>query len=228
MTQVVRRICARVAPAVDVEISPLAYGGVRIEPAGELGDTQQWIADHQIMRELMLVGWAVESEKTRLMVLGWSAVQVQHRLRMLRISLEGLQSGERTAVAAAAATEEHYRAHREASLDETLAAVVADIERDHLRWPARLADLDGLERSADLPSLNRLLQRSVELENTVRRICDGHMQVAADGIRAMWKQLAEHGRSGDEARETAVEQVRQALLAARAASEPAATAVTHR
>jgi ribosomal protein L12E/L44/L45/RPP1/RPP2 len=215
MAQVVRRICARVAPAVDVEINPLTYGGVRIEPAGELGDTQQWIADHQIMRELMLVGWAVEGDKARILVLGWSAVQVQHRLRMLRISLEGLQSAAATAAAAAAATDRHHRAHPDADHEETRAAVVTHIARDHLRWPVRLTELDGLERTADLPSLNRLLQRSVELERSLRRACDWHLHVAADGVHAMWEQLNEHGLSGQQALDAAVEQVRQKLVAAR-------------
>ncbi|MGW0808038.1 hypothetical protein [Nonomuraea sp. NPDC002799] len=181
--QVVQRICARVA-------GPIAGAGVHVAglPLGGLQvwlDTprHRWRFHHRMARELRLAGWHTETGPDRLLLLGWSAVCLSHRARMLSAALAGrLADVDRTAfMAVMIAT----RLCHEGFPDEELPAEVEARCGDALRWPARLADLDGFERRSSLEPLRLRLAQVAGLEAKVSRRCGEHLALASKVARTV-------------------------------------------
>ncbi|GAA1624606.1 hypothetical protein GCM10009733_021640 [Nonomuraea maheshkhaliensis] len=93
------------------------------------------------------------------------------------------------------------------TLTSASAEVVADVEREHLRWPARLAELEGLERTSRHRMLRHQLDQSLWLEGQLRKACSWHSAVAAKAVEVMWQILTREGLTGSRARTTAMERV---------------------
>ncbi|MFC4112227.1 hypothetical protein [Nonomuraea zeae] len=181
--QVVQRVCARVA-------GPVAGAGVHV--AGlPLGGLQVWLDDpghrwrfyHRMARELRLAGWHTETGPDRLLLLGWSAVCLSHRARMLSAALTGrLADFDKTAFTAVMLS---TRLCHEGFPIEELPAEVEARCGDALRWPARLADLDGLERRSSLEPLRLRLAQVAGLEAKVSRRCGEHLSLASKVARTV-------------------------------------------
>lgn len=185
--RVVQRICARVAgPAVGagVQVASLPLGGLQVwldspwSPAGH-----RWPFYHRMARELRLAGWHTETGPDRLLLLGWSAVCLSHRARMLSAALAGrLADFDKTAfMAVMIAT----RLRHEGFPVEELPAEVETRCRDALRWPARLEDLDGLERRSSLEPLRLRLAQVAGLEAKVGCRCCEHLALASKVARTV-------------------------------------------
>ncbi|MEV0380806.1 hypothetical protein [Nonomuraea sp. NPDC050643] len=181
--QVVQRICARVAgPEVGpgVHVATLPLGGLQVW----LDDPRhRWRFYHRMARELRLSGWHTETGPDRLLLLGWSAVCLSHRARMLAAALSGrLADFDKTAfMAVMIAT----RLRHEGFPGEELPAEVVARCGDTLRWPARLADLDGLERRSSLEPLRLRLAQVAGLEAKVCRRCGEHLALASKVARTV-------------------------------------------
>ncbi|GAA1692489.1 hypothetical protein AB0C27_15820 [Nonomuraea sp. NPDC048882] len=180
---VVQRICARVA-------GPLAGDGVRVASL-PLGGVQVWLDDprhrwrfyHRMARELRLSGWHTETGPDRLLLLGWSAVCLSHRVRMLGAALKGrLADFDKTAFTAVMVA---TRLRHDGFPAEDLPAEVEARCADSLRWPARLADLDGLERRSSLEPLRLRLAQVAGLEVKVSRRCGEHLTLAGKVARTV-------------------------------------------
>ena len=156
--RVVHRICGRVA-GVDVHVADLPLGGVQVwlDDAGD-----RWRHYHRMARELRLAGWHTETGPDRLLLLGWSSVCLSHRARMLGAALSGrLADFDRTAFTAVMAA---TRLLHDGFPAQDLAAEVEARCRHLLRWPERLADLDGLERTSSLEPMRLRLAPSSDHE----------------------------------------------------------------
>jgi hypothetical protein len=171
---VIQRVCARAAPeGTVIHVSELPLGGVQVW-ADETDD--RWSVQHRMARELRLAGWHTESGSDRLLVLGWSVVCLSHRVRMLSAALAGrLADFDQTAVMAVMVANQLMDEKR--SLDEIATEVESRLRRA-LRWPARLSDLDGLDRTASLEPLRLRLAQIAGLEAKVARRCAEHLALA--------------------------------------------------
>ncbi|MFG6191382.1 hypothetical protein [Nonomuraea sp. JJY05] len=181
--RVVRRICARVAgPAVGagVQVASLPLGGLQVWLDSP---RHRWRFYHRMARELRLAGWHTETGPDRLLLLGWSAVCLSHRARMLSAALAGrLADFDKTAfMAVMIAT----RLRHEGFPVEGLPAEVEARCRDALRWPARLEDLDGLERRSSLEPLRLRLAQVAGLEAKVGCRCCEHLALASKVARTV-------------------------------------------
>jgi len=188
--RVVQRICARVAPGgMDVGVDEVPPGGLQvwIDTPVPVGAQESWVLHHRMAREVALVGWHCEADADRLLVLGWSAACLHNRVRLLQSGLRRLTDFEATA-------------QRAVQLDgqspdqpamQVVAAVRASIER-RLRWPERLAELDGFERSSGLPHLQLLLAQVIGLESKVAAACEEHLVMARVLAGAVCEQYARH------------------------------------
>ncbi|TDD39646.1 hypothetical protein E1286_34970 [Nonomuraea terrae] len=179
--QVVRRICARVAGPVagaDVHVASLPLGGVQVWLDGS---GHRWRFYHRMARELRLAGWHTETGPDRLLLLGWSAACLSHRARMLGAALAGrLADFDRTAFTAVMlATRLRHRGFPAGDLPAEVEAHC----RESLRWPARLADLRGLQRRSSLESLRLRLAQVAGLETKVGRRCGEHLALAGKVAR---------------------------------------------
>ncbi|GAA3259044.1 hypothetical protein [Nonomuraea helvata] len=181
--QVVQRICARVAGPVvgaGVHVASLPLGGLEVWLDSP---RHRWRFHHRMARELRLAGWHTETGSDRLVLLGWSAVCLSHRARMLSAALAGrLADFDKTAfMAVMIATRLR---HEGFSVDDLPAEVEARCG-DALRWPARLADLDGLERRSSLEPLRLRLAQVAGLEAKVSRRCGEHLALASKVARTV-------------------------------------------
>ncbi|WP_157547771.1 hypothetical protein [Nonomuraea candida] len=181
--RVVQRICTRVAGSVtaaDVHVASLPLGGVQVW----LDDPRhRWQFHHRMARELRLAGWHTETGPDRLLLLGWSAVCLSHRVRMLGAALAGrLADFDRTAFTAVMVA---TRLRHEGFPARELPSEVESRCADELRWPARLADLDGLERRSSLEPLRLRLAQVAGLEATVARRCGEHLALASKVARTV-------------------------------------------
>ncbi|MFC7586890.1 hypothetical protein ACFQYP_26515 [Nonomuraea antimicrobica] len=109
-----------------------------------MGEQEPWVLYHRMAREVALVGWHCEADADRLLVLGWSAACLHNRVRLLQSGLRRLTDFEPTAQRA---VQLDGRSPDDEHPSHLVAAVCAAIER-RLRWPERLAELDGFERSS--------------------------------------------------------------------------------
>lgn len=172
--RVIQRICARSSPDGEpVNVSDLPFGGVQIWIDG---DGDRWSLYHRMARELRLAGWHVEPAADRLLVLGWSADGLTHRVQVLAAALAGRLADYDLTIftAVTIATRLRQEGRRAGS-------IVAEVEarlREDLRWPDRLEDLDGLQRTATLEPLRLRLAQVVGLEAKVRRRCAEHLSLA--------------------------------------------------
>lgn len=179
----IERICARPArPWTRIRTADLPLGGVQVwAEAGSCPPHRIWSLHHRMAREISLAGWHTEIGPHRLLVLGWSAQCLDHRARVLRGALANrLNDHERTARhAVGTVTTLLARGDRRADADPTgLAAEAVDRVAHDLRWPARLADLDGLERTSEVEPLQLRLAQIAGLEAEVRRRCAEHLDLA--------------------------------------------------
>ncbi|SEG97169.1 hypothetical protein SAMN05444920_110248 [Nonomuraea solani] len=193
--RVVQRICARVAPAgLDIGVGELPPGGLQvwIDTAAPVGAQESWVLYHRMAREVALVGWHCEADADRLLVLGWSAACLHNRVRLLQSGLRRLNDFEPTAqraVQVGGLTPGDALDGQPPAL--LVANVCAAIER-RLRWPERLAELDGFERSSGLPHLQLLLAQVVGLEAKVAGACEEHLVMARVLARAVCEHYARH------------------------------------
>ncbi|GII95715.1 hypothetical protein [Sinosporangium siamense] len=223
LPQVVERICARVVTAAEVRVAPLPRGGVRIWTEGWERPGDRWIADHQMLRELRLVGWETVVEPgIGLMVLGWNATNLAHRVHTLRVALGGLQNSHlRTAAVAISVTEGYRDAFPGSALSEIEPSVLSHISTQYLRWPARISDISGLTRVARESVLALLLAQAAQLEKDVMNLCDQHLAVAKHTVETLWYGLSPDAPSQEAARHTALREaslLTDRLLSARHAS----------
>ncbi|MEU7744500.1 hypothetical protein [Nonomuraea sp. NPDC049158] len=156
-----------------IHVVELPLGGVQVW----VEDTpDRWSVQHRMARELRLAGWHTEAGGDRLLVLGWGADCLHHRARMLASALRGrLADFDQTAVMAVMIA--NPLKDRDLSIDEIVLEVEEQISRS-LRWPDRLADLDGLERTATVESLRLRLAQIAGLEAKVARRCAEHLSLA--------------------------------------------------
>jgi hypothetical protein len=171
---VIKRVCARAAPeGTVIHVAELPLGGVQVW----VDDTvDHWSLQHRMARELRLAGWHTEAGADRLLVLGWGADCLHHRARMLGRALTGrLADYDKTTVTAVMIATKLKE--RDLPSDEIAAEVAAELERE-LRWPARLADLDGLERTATVEPMRLRLAQIAGLEAKVARRCAEHLSLA--------------------------------------------------
>ncbi|GAA3715638.1 hypothetical protein GCM10022224_096590 [Nonomuraea antimicrobica] len=179
--RVVQRICARVAgPEAGVHVASLPLGGVQVwlDSPGH-----RWRFYHRMARVLRLAGWHTETGPDRLLLLGWSAVCLSHRARMLAAALSGrLADFDKTAFTAVmVATRLRHDGFPAADLPAEVEARCAD----ELRWPARLADLAGLERRSSLEPMRLRLAQVAGLEDKVARRCGEHLALASKVARTV-------------------------------------------
>ncbi|MEV4116844.1 hypothetical protein [Nonomuraea sp. NPDC049695] len=212
MVAAVTRICQRLADTARPQVAVLKRGGVRVDLGDDLGERRRWVVCHKLLRELSLVGWHVTVDEARLLVLGWSAAQLEHRLRVLQLALGSLQQVAGTIGVAVAYAEQHQEQFPHCVREEAIASVLDRLQREHLRWPVRLAELDGLPRISRHHTMQRQLRASVMLEERLRTACAWHVQVAGLAIEAMWRGLTEQGLRGESARGAAIERLRNTLL----------------
>ncbi|HEX4816851.1 MAG TPA: hypothetical protein VFV66_29265 [Nonomuraea sp.] len=189
--RVVQRICARVAPeGIDIGVGELPPGGLQvwIDTPVPPAEQEGWVLHHRMAREVSLVGWHCEADKDRLLVLGWSAACLHNRVRLLQSGLRRLAGFEHTAQRAVQLEGRHPD---DAPAADIVADTCASIER-RLRWPERLAELDGYERSSGLPHLQLLLAQVTGLEAKVAAVCAEHLIMARVLARAVCEQYAVH------------------------------------
>ncbi|MET9242871.1 hypothetical protein [Nonomuraea sp. NPDC003709] len=178
------------APAgVDVGVDEVPPGGLQvwIDTPVPVPAQESWVLYHRMAREVALVGWHCEADADRLLVLGWSAACLHNRVRLLQSGLRRLTDFESTAQRAVQL--EGRRPEEPAT--EIVAAVNASVER-RLRWPERLAELDGFERSSGLSHLQLLLAQVIGLEAKVSAACAEHLVMARVLARAVCEQYARH------------------------------------
>jgi hypothetical protein len=181
--QAVRRICARVAgpdAGDEVHVAELPLGGLQVWLDSP---RHRWRYYHRMARELRLAGWHTETGPERLLLLGWSAVCLSHRVRMLGAALKGrLADFDKTAFTAVMlATRLCHDGHPARDVPAEVEARCADA----LRWPARLADLEGLERRSSLEPMRLRLAQVAGLEAKVARRCGEHLVLASKVARTV-------------------------------------------
>jgi hypothetical protein len=187
--RVVQRICARVAPdGVGIGVGELPPGGLQVWIETPPAEQEGWVLHHRMAREVSLVGWHCEADKDRLLVLGWSAACLHNRVRLLQSGLRRLTGFEHTAQRA---VQLEGQSPDDGPAAQIVAATCASIER-RLRWPERLAELDGFERSSGLPHLQLLLAQVIGLEAKVAAACEEHLVMARVLARAVCEQYARH------------------------------------
>lgn len=190
--RVVQRICARVSPAgMEIGVGDLPPGGLQVwieTPVDAGAAPESWVLHHRMAREVALVGWHCEADADRLLVLGWSAACLHNRVRLLQSGLRRLADFEHTAQRAVQLDGQDPDDEPPA---QVATAVCASIER-RLRWPERLAELTGFERSSELPHLQLLLAQVAGLESKVGRACEEHLVMARVLARAVCEQYARH------------------------------------
>ncbi|MGW0809346.1 hypothetical protein [Nonomuraea sp. NPDC002799] len=189
--RVVQRICARVAPGgIDIGVGEVPPGGLQvwIDTPVPITEQESWVLHHRMAREVALVGWHCEADADRLLILGWSAACLHNRVRLLQSGLRRLSGFEHTAQRA---VQLDGRDPGEQPPAQVVAGVCASIER-RLRWPERLAELDGFERSSSLPHLQLLLAQVTGLESKVAAACEEHLIMARVLARAVCEQYAQH------------------------------------
>ncbi|MER6946154.1 hypothetical protein ABT294_19185 [Nonomuraea sp. NPDC000554] len=173
--RIIQRICVRAAPeGAQVHVATLPLGGVQVWTDSS---RDQWIIHHRMARELRLAGWHTETGAERLMVLGWSAACLIHRARMLAAALSGRLADYDQTTLAAVVTANRLREDG-FPVEEIVPEVVSRLERE-LRWPARLADLEGLNRTASLEPMRLRLAQIAGLEAQVSRRCAAHLALAS-------------------------------------------------
>ncbi|MGW2149413.1 hypothetical protein ACWCOT_34275 [Nonomuraea bangladeshensis] len=190
--RVVHRICARVAPeGVEIGVGELPPGGLQvwIDTPVPPAEHEAWVLHHRMAREVSLVGWHCDADQDRLLVLGWSAACLHNRVRLLQSGLRRLTGFEQTAQRA---VQLEGRDPGDGSAAEIVAATCASIER-RLRWPERLAELRGYERSSGLPHLQLLLAQVIGLEAKVAAACEEHLVMARVLAGAVCEHHARHG-----------------------------------
>ncbi|WP_247815588.1 hypothetical protein [Actinomadura luzonensis] len=190
--RVVHRICARVAPeGLEIGVGELPPGGLQVWIDSPVPPAEQeaWVLHHRMAREVSLVGWHCEADQDRLLVLGWSAACLHNRVRLLQSGLRRLTGFEQTAQRAVQIEGQDPAA---APATEIVAATCASIER-RLRWPERLAELGGYERSSGLAHLQLLLAQVIGLEAKVAAACEEHLVMARVLARAVCEHHARHG-----------------------------------
>ncbi|WP_146615697.1 hypothetical protein [Nonomuraea aridisoli] len=192
--RVVHRICARVAPpGTDVGVAELPPGGLQvwIDTPAPVGGPESWVLHHRMAREVALVGWHCEADADRLLVLGWSAACLHNRVRLLQSGLRRLADFDPTAQRAVQLDGRGPEDLAALSIGQVVADVCASIER-RLRWPARLAELDGFERSSGLAHLQLLLAQVIGLEAKVAAACEEHLVMARVLAGAVCEHYARH------------------------------------
>ncbi|SEL85130.1 hypothetical protein [Nonomuraea pusilla] len=190
--RVVQRICARVAPeGMAVGVADLPPGGLQvwIDTASPLPEQESWVIHHRMAREVALVGWHCDADARRLLVLGWSVACLQNRVRLLQSGLRRLAGFEQTA---RLAVRLDGLTPGDVPVSHAAEAACAAVSR-MLRWPRRLAELDGFERGSDLPYLQLLLAQVMGLEAKVASACQEHLVMARVLARAVCERHAEHG-----------------------------------
>lgn len=224
--RVVQRICARVAPGgMDVGVGELPPGGLQvwIDTPVPVAEPESWVLYHRMAREVALVGWHCEADADRLLVLGWSAACLHNRVRLLQSGLRRLTDFEPTAQRA---VQLDGRKPDEGSAAKLVADVCASIER-RLRWPERLAELAGFERSSALPHLQLLLAQVAGLEAKVARACEEHLVMARVLARAVCEHYARHADLARARREVLAESGRwvhaSSMIRGSATSRPTPT-----
>ncbi|MFG1705769.1 hypothetical protein ACFLIM_21480 [Nonomuraea sp. M3C6] len=189
--RVVQRICTRVAPdGMVVGVGELPPGGLQvwIDDPGPVGPQESWVLHHRMAREVALVGWHCEADTDRLLVLGWSAACLHNRVRLLQSGLRRLSDFEHTAQRA---VQLDGRSPDDQPPAQVATAVCDSIEQ-RLRWPERLAELDGYDRSSGLPHLQLLLAQVTGLEAKVAGACEEHLVMARVLARAVCEHYARH------------------------------------
>ncbi|MEV0612425.1 hypothetical protein AB0I81_03805 [Nonomuraea sp. NPDC050404] len=202
--RVVRRICTRVAPeGIEVGVAELPPGGLQvwIDTPQPVAGQESWVLHHRMAREVALVGWHCEADADRLLVLGWSAACLHNRVRLLQSGLRRLTDFEPTAQRAVQLDGGDPDDRPAAPLVD---GVCAAIER-RLRWPLRLAELDGFERSSGLPHLQLLLAQVTGLEAKVAGACREHLVMARVLARAVCEHYARHADLARAQREVLLE-----------------------
>ncbi|GAA3589741.1 hypothetical protein GCM10022419_085270 [Nonomuraea rosea] len=189
--RVVQRICTRVAPdGVEIGVGEVPPGGLQvwIDTPAPVEAPESWVLYHRMAREVALVGWHCEADADRLLVLGWSAACLHNRVRLLQSGLRRLTDFEYTAQRA---VQLDGRSPDDRPAAETATEVCASIER-RLRWPERLAELDGFDRGSGLPHLQLLLAQVIGLESKLATACEEHLIMARVLARAVCEQYARH------------------------------------
>lgn len=193
--RVVRRICRRVAPpGIEVGVAELPPGGLQVwtDAPAPVGGPEPWVLHHRMAREVALVGWHCEADTDRLLVLGWSAACLHNRVRLLQSGLRRLADFGPTAQRAVQLEGRFGADDLDALPAATVVAdVCASIER-RLRWPGRLAELDGFERSSGLAHLQLLLAQVTGLEAKVAAACEEHLVMARVLAQAVCEHHARH------------------------------------
>lgn len=193
--RVVRRICARVAPeGMEVGVGELPPGGLQvwIDTPAPLGTQESWVLHHRMAREVALVGWHCEADADRLLVLGWSAACLHNRVRLLQSGLRRLADFEHTAQRAVQLDGLLGELSPDDEAPAQVAAAVCESIERRLRWPERLAELEGYERSSGLPHLQLLLAQVAGLETKVASACEEHLVMARVLARAVCEHYALH------------------------------------
>ncbi|MEV0151882.1 MULTISPECIES: hypothetical protein [unclassified Nonomuraea] len=193
-SEVVLRISSRLVPAgVRVHIARWPLGGLHVWTTDTSGrsDGSTWVMHHRIARQVALAGWHAEVSADGVLVLGWGAAALKHRVRLLHKALSGRLAD--FPGTASLAVDGAIRAARDQRLGRTPGEVMeaaCEHVREQLRWPRRLADLDGLARTSQLNRLSLLLAQVDRLEVQVRRACDDHLALARIVAGAMAELLA--------------------------------------
>ncbi|WP_181019523.1 hypothetical protein [Nonomuraea typhae] len=182
----IQRICARTAgPDALIHTADLPLGGVQVWAEPEtVPEDRLWVLHHRMAREINLGGWHTETGPERLLVLGWSGSHLDHRARVLSAALVNrLADHERTASLALRTAAQLLG--RPATDPVEVAADTLTLVAHDLRWPARLALLDDLERTSEIENVRHKLARVAGLEARVRRRCAAHLNVALRTIHTL-------------------------------------------
>ncbi|MEU4576143.1 hypothetical protein [Nonomuraea sp. NPDC023979] len=233
---VIQRICARLMPpGTRIEVAPGPLGGswvsVVVPPR-----MSAWPVHQRIARQLALVGWHAQVTSTQVVILGWSAPALQHRARLMQTALTrrltDIRLTARTAVDLTLALAADPGAARMEPWGRHASRGRGPVEADHagaiaervcrhlctvLRWPHRLADLDGFERTSLLHEHQLLIAQVSGLEDKLRRACRDHLIVSRLLALATWEHLGEGllpARAGQQALAQARPLLRASELAA--------------
>ncbi|WP_219507893.1 hypothetical protein [Nonomuraea ceibae] len=214
MNATVARVCERLAGSTRPQVSPMERGRVQIHLHADLDERRRWVLSHRLRRELTLVGWSVEADASGLLVHGWSSRSLEHRIRVLRLALSALRNLRATIDVVCTLTQQCLRQTPRILQQDAASSVLADVERDHLRWPIRLAELEGLPRSSSRPALQRQLDTTLELERHLQAACSRHMNVAGRAAEAMWRHLADGALEPAAARRAVIDTIGHELSSA--------------
>ncbi|MCA2228768.1 hypothetical protein [Nonomuraea aurantiaca] len=176
---------------MEFEVTELPSGGlqVRIDTPAPEAEQGSWVLHHRLAREMALVGWQCDVDADRLLVLDWSAACLRNRARLLRGGLRRLADFEPTAQRAA---QLDGREPDTRCAAELVADVCASIER-RLRWPERLAELDGFDRRSSQQRLQLRLAQITGLEARVAAACEDHLVMARVLVQSVYERYGRHG-----------------------------------